>query len=427
MSEDLFRLTAAEARRRMKEGMLTATALTEACLGRIDQREDRIGAWVEVGRDQALIQAQVADRNGLAGPLAGVTVGVKDVIDALPFHTRFGSSIFRDNMAAADAACVAMLRKAGAVILGKTETTEFAAFKPSRTRNPVNPDHTPGGSSAGSAAAVADCHVQIALGTQTAASTSRPAAFCGTFAYKPTVNAVSTEGILHTSDTLDTLGIFARGVADLALVHEAYFGRPPETANGRVRVGLWEGPGKEAWDPRVRAFLAKVGDVLQAKGLLTGVIELGPRFEEGIEHQKAIYAWELARQLGPKVAGHDDAISASLKGFLEEGMALAESDYRAALSGRASLQQAFPEVLGNVDALVVAGAPIPAPHGFSTTGDPTCGRLWTLLGVPTISIPAGRTAEGLPLGIQVVGRAGQDAALFPVAEQVAQAVGSIQL
>jgi amidase len=320
---------------------------------------------------------------------------------------------------------VTLLRKAGAPIMGKPETTEFASFHPSRTRNPVNPAHTPGGSSSGSAAAVADFHVPIALGTQTAASTSRPAAFCGTYAWKPTIGMVSTEGVLHTSHTLDTIGVFARCVADLGLVHEAFYGAPPAPPGAAPRLGLWVGPGREVWDERVRTFLDRVGKRLRDKGLLAGEIELGADFERGIEHQKVIYAYEIAKLLSPLVAGHEAQVSQVMTNFLVEGRNTPDADYQAALAGRTALQKAFPQRLGNLDALIVAGAPMPAPHGFASTGDPTCGRLWTLLGVPTISIPAGKVANGLPLGIQVVGRAGQDAALFGVAQQVADAVGVI--
>ena len=393
--------------------MGSAVAAVTACAERIAAREADVQAWVDWDPELALAEARERDAEPARGPLHGLPVGVKDLIDTGDRPTQHGSPIFAGHRPAADAACVAALRAAGAVVLGKTTTTEFAAYEPSPTTNPHHPGHTPGGSSSGSAAAVADGMVPVALGTQTAGSVVRPAAFCGVFGFKPTFGLVDRRGVGAQAPSLDTVGWFARSADDLALLLDVLApdlaGDPPPAR----RVAVMHTPHDDEASADVHAALAA------ARAPLAGLEVTDTRWPAAFEGltaaQMDVQAREAALVLGPLREQHSALMSASLLALLEEGDAVAPSAYAAALARAREAWAAIPEAFGGADALLVPAVTDEAPRGLSSTGDPLFCRAWTLLGVPAVAVPAGRGAHGLPIGVQLVGRPGADRALIGLA------------
>jgi Asp-tRNA(Asn)/Glu-tRNA(Gln) amidotransferase A subunit family amidase len=432
MSEEagLTALTAAEAARLIRDGNLTSVQLVSACLDRIRQRDLDVEAWVELDEKAALAEAAARDAaRGASGPkgvLHGVPVGIKDNSDALPFHTRFGSPIYRDNAPVRDAAYVAKLREAGAVILGKTVTAEFATWSPGPTRNPRAPGRTPGGSSSGSAAALADYHVPLTSGTQTVSSIVRPAAFCGIYGWKASVGRLPTDGILSTSQTLDTLGFLARSVEDLLLVHEVFLGAPPPApAAGTLRVGLYPGATTEEWHPEMQAALARAGEALAKAGVKVGSVEPPISVGDAIARHGHILGHEVDKLLTPRIKGREPMVTAALLNLIEDGRRLPVETYRKALELRAVDRAAMAGLWRDWDLLLTPAALGPAPPGLATTGNGYCGRLWTYLGTPSIACPMAATQDGqLPLGLQTIGPEGKDGAVLQATRIVAGIVGS---
>jgi amidase len=394
---------------------LTAESAVRACIERIEARDADVRAWVGWDPEPALAEARARDAQAPRGPLHGVPIGVKDMIDTADRPTEYGSPIFAGHRPAADAACVAALRAAGAVVLGKTATTELAAYEPAPTRNPHDPRHTPGGSSSGSAAAVADGMVPIALGTQTAGSVVRPAAFCGVLGFKPTFGLVDRTGVGAQAPSLDTVGWFAHRAEHLALVLDVL---APAAPRGEAsRVALMATPQDAEADADVRA-------ALHAAAAALGATDADwPAAWDGLtEAQVAVQAREAALELGPLRAEHEAQMSAKLLGLLAEGDAVTPAAHAAALALGRAAAAALPAVLRDVDALLVPAVPGEAPEGLDSTGDPLFCRAWTLLGVPAIAVPAGRGAHGLPVGVQLVGRPGADHALIALAGRLQQAL-----
>ena len=404
----------------------TCEALARASLERIEAREPAVRAWTFLDRERALAEARELDRMPRRGPLHGVPVGLKDIIDTAGMPTEYGSPIYAGHRPRADAACAALLRRAGCLILGKTATTEFANNHPSPTLNPHDPAHTPGGSSSGSAAAVADGMVPIALGTQTGGSVIRPAAFCGAYAVKPSFGSINRQGTKFVAESLDTIGIFAKRVEDLALALEALSGRAaPDFASftGKPRIGLCRTPRWQDADAATQANLEDAARRLAKTGAQVRDFELPPGSVELFDRHKVIMGYESARALAWEYASHPDGISASLKPRLDEGWQVTRADYDAVRETARRCRRALADRMRDVDFLLTPSAPGEAPRTLETTGDPVFNRAWTLFGVPCVTLPFGKGAHGLPLGVQLVGPFDGDTALLGWAHWAAAALG----
>ena len=406
-------LTAAEAARRIRAGELNCEDLARDCVARIALRDGALKAWTHHDADQAIEQARLFDRaSGPRGPLFGIPVGVKDVIDTADMPTRYGSPIYRDYQPRADAACVSAARNAGALILGKTATTEFASTHPAATRNPHKLDHSPGGSSSGSAAAVADCMVPLAFGTQTGGSIIRPAAFCGVVGYKPSFNLINRAGLKFSAESLDTIGFFGRGVEDVALFAHAVAGQamPQFDAPLPPRIGLHRTPHWLQASAPARATLEQAARTLGSAGAQVRDIEFGPEFAALYPAQILIMNYEAARATAWEARAHRNLLSADFAGRMDRGMAIPHDQYHAALAQADVCREKFAAATADVDLLLTLSAIGEAPAGLASTGDSLFNRIWTLLGVPCVHLPAGSGPQGLPLGVQVVGRRADDVA-----------------
>lgn len=379
------------------------------CLGRIDARDAEVRAWAHVDRAAT----------GGEGPLAGVVLGVKDVIDVAGMPTTHGSPIFADNIAAQDAAAVALLRAAGAAVLGKTVTAEFATYHPGPTVNPRKAGHTPGGSSSGSAAAVADGQADIALGTQTAGSMIRPGSFCGTLAFKPTIGRYPVAGVLDTAPSLDTLGLFARDL-DLLVAADAVLtgagALPAPHAPLRValcRMPTWDQASGEMQDTAIE-FAAR----LHEAGCELSEVTLPEPFTRLQDAQLLIHRTEAADVLGAIRREHPDEVSAEFRAMIDAGAATDPADYAAARALQEECKALLPTIFADVDLLLAPGAPGAAPEGTGATGDPMFQRIWTATGAPCLGFPGAWRADGLPLGLQVIGLPGTDRQLLADARTI---------
>jgi Asp-tRNA(Asn)/Glu-tRNA(Gln) amidotransferase A subunit family amidase len=430
---DLAQMTAAEAAHRIESGDITSEMLVAACLNRIAEREETVQAWQYLDRDFALGQARRADTaraSGiLNGPLHGVPVGVKDIIDTRDMPTECGSSVFSGRQPRADAAVVSALRDAGAVIMGKTVTTELAAFHPGKTRHPVDPAHTPGGSSSGSAAAVADSMIPLALGTQTAGSVIRPAAYCGVVGFKPSFGLISRFGILSQSPALDTVGMFARTIEDAALLAEcltAYDSRDRDMqprSRPRLReMAVQEPPvtpmlayvKSPVWDQADAITGEAFAELVEALGDTCDEIALPDIFANGYTWQRQIQLADIAKSFGPLVDRAPDQVSDVLKKGVAEGRKILATEYNLAREFRGILNGGLDEIFERYDAILTPSTTGPAPKGLQSTGSPVFCALWTYLGVPAVTLPL-LTADGLPLGVQLVAGYGDDGRLLRTA------------
>ena len=418
----LHELDASTAASLLGRGAITAEALVRSCLERIEELEPRVQAFEALDPDLALGQARRADAAGRPGPLHGLPVGVKDIIDTADLPTARGSPIFTGRRPGVDAACVAALRRAGGVVLGKTVTTELAYYFPGKTRNPHDPARTPGGSSSGSAAAVAAGMVPAALGTQTAGSLIRPAAYCGVVALKPTHGLVPIDGVSPVAPSLDTLGVLVRRARDLPLLL-AGLGvlLPPTAPIGRLRVGLCR---TEAWNetlPASRDAVARAASVLALAG--AEVTEVEERFAGLSGAQRTVMAAEAAVTLGPLRDAHGDRLSPQLRALVEDGARVSPEALAAARGAAEAGRARLPALFARFDVLLGASTQGEAPEGLASTGDPALNRIWTLLGTPCVQLPAGRGPAGMPVGIQLVGARGGDAALCAAAALVEELLG----
>lgn len=426
--EPLNTLTAAQAAHLLRAGRISAEALMRSCLDRIQAREADVGAWECIDPDRALEAARAADRRGARGVLHGVPFAVKDIVDTVDFPTALGSPIYRGRRTSWDASCVAALRAAGGLVLGKTVTTEFAYFLPGKTRNPHDLRRTPGGSSSGTAAAVADCMVPVGFGSQTAASLTRPAAYCGVFGYKASLGAFSLSGIRPFAESFDSLGVMARSVEDLALVRAALLGadafawqpwqgRPPRF--GLCRTPSWPLAGRNA-----QAAFARASEGLAAAGAAVEEIALPPAFDDLVDAHKTIMAFEAARNYVYEETCHPDLLSEKFRELLAAGRAVTLEQYRNTKRRQADACAALEPIFRRVDALVAPSAQDEAPLADTGTGDPVFSRMWTLLGGPSVSVPVLRGERGLPVGVQLVGLAGDDDRLLHLADWAAHAAAA---
>jgi len=418
----LAALTLAEASARLNEGTLRALDYAEALLDRVASTDGAIGAWAHLDAVAVRSEASRIDAQGVSArrALHGIPIGLKDIIHTRSLPTRMGSTAFEGFDAPTDAACVQQLVAAGAYAFGKTVTTELAFMQPGKTRNPWNPRHTPGGSSQGSAAAVAAGHVPAALGTQTNGSVIRPAAYCGIVGFKPSLGAIPFHGVNLFSETLDTLGTFTRTVADAALL------AIPLMANGELALA----PALSSSAPRL-AYLSDfpwttlecdADDTLDAAatrlrmaGASIVPVALPDALHDAARVHRVIMLFEAARNLKALQERARAQLSKTLNDALDEGYGLSDDEYRRALAGRATMIAAATDWIGYYDAVIAPPAPAAAPQGLDSTGDPSCCTLASLLGAPAITLPIGLDAARLPLGMQLFAAPGNDAKLLAVA------------
>jgi len=441
---NLYVLSASEAARLIREGVISAEQLVEACLARIREVDARVEAWAFLDSEHALAQAREADQARLSGrpigALHGVPVGVKDIFDTGDMPTENGSALHAGRTPGRDAAVVSLLRAAGAVIMGKTVTTEFAYFSPGKTRNPHNPEHTPGGSSSGSAAAVAASMVPLAIGSQTNGSTIRPAAYCGVVGFKPTHGLISRQGALALSRTLDHVGLFARSIDDVALLAQqlaSYDEKDPDTrprAHIPFVATATEEPPLEPMFAFIKTPMWERADEDTKEGFAEVVAELGPRVEEVELFPSALEAWqwhqtimaaEMAFNLEREWQKGREHLSQQLRSQIERGQEVRAFDYQRALAQINPVHDSLLELFEQrYDAILTPAAPSAAPKGLSSTGDPSFCTLWTLCGMPCVTLPLLESAAGLPIGVQLVGPRLGDARLLRTARWLAAQVAN---
>lgn len=418
-------LAALEAARRIKAGELTAETLMRSCLDRVAARDDAVRAWAHLDPDMAIAGAKASDAAGNPGPLGGLPVGVKDIMDTADMPTRHGSTIHGLNRPNADAACVARTREQGGIVMGKTVTTEFAWRNPGPTRNPHNPEHTPGGSSSGSAAGVADRQFPLAFGTQTAGSVIRPAAYCGAVGFKPSIGTHDKTGVKELSSYLDTVGTFARDVADVAFFDHALRRQQMPDLNafdgGSPRFGLMvpfrvEASAEalvgyeDAWR-RVEKAGATVIDIPSSTG-----------FEGLADIQTVVMTGDVGRALAWEYEHHPERLIRFYRDGIATGRAISDDGLAAVKASADQGRSAQAALFDDIDAILTLPAPGEAPKGLAFTGDPLFNRVWTLLGWPCVTVPSGTGPNGLPLGLQVVGPAGGDARTLAAAAWVEAAL-----
>ncbi len=401
-----------EARQEMRSGRLTSVELLASCLDRIARYENDVHAWVIVDQENALRRARELDamqaRGEFQGLLHGIPVGIKDIVDVEGLPTRAGSRLFGEQPAARDAPVVAALRRAGAVIVGKTVTTELACFDPPPTRNPWNLSHTPGGSSSGSAAAVAAGMCLAAVGSQTGGSIIRPAAFCGIAGFKPTIGVCSTQGVVPVSRTLDHPGPLAGNTADLTEIYRVLAGvSGAKDSADAVRFVRLFGFLEELADAEVRASFESTIQTLTAAGLRIDTTELPESLRPIHTHHRCVMVREFAEAYGSRFRRDPGLFGRCVSGLIEEGLTVSDGDYQQALALRDSMYADFAVCLGDAVGLLPSTRSA-APADLSTTGDPAMNSPWSFLGVPTATIPDRLTANGLPTGLQLIGVRGTD-------------------
>jgi Asp-tRNA(Asn)/Glu-tRNA(Gln) amidotransferase A subunit family amidase len=432
---DLTKLTATEASKLMATGDLTSEALTKAYIARIEAREPEVKAFAYFNAEQALEQAAAIDRarisGKLMGPLVGLPVGVKDIIDTADMPTENGSAIFKDRQPDADAACVAALRQAGCVIIGKTVSTELATLTPGKTHNPNDLGRTPGGSSSGSAAGVADGMFPLALATQTGGSVIRPASFCGIYGMKPTFGMISREGVTMQSHSLDTIGFYGRSVADLAMMGDAlsaYDARDAQSYYPRYNTNMMRIAAEKAPVTPLFCFVKtpfwEQADPIAREAMEELIAELGDRVEEQempsletvAELAGTVQGSENAGYYGVLADAAGDAMSPGLRERIERGRKIPAESYMRALNARERAASNIDMQLSlSHTAILTLAAPGPAPKTLASTGNPIFNSPWTYLGQPCVTLPL-LEVDGLPIGVQLIGARRDDARLLRTAQ-----------
>lgn len=407
------------------QGRLGAQDAVRDCLNRIAERDPRIGAWAHVAGEQATARAARLDRAPVRGALHGVPIGVKDVLLTADMPTRYNCAFYRDNGPAHDAAAVAILRNAGAVMIGKTETVELASVgAPPRTRNPHNTEHTPGGSSSGSAAAVADGHVPIALGTQTGGSIMRPASFCGVWALKPTWGLVPAEGAKCFAPSLDTIGWFARSARDLALVLDVFdtgHGVADPAVEG-ARIGVWRMTGWPQAAAATKAAMADAIDRLTRAGAHVTELALPPAFDQLMQAHFTIMMAEGARSFLPEYRIAPELLHPRMVDMVRQGEKQCRRELVAAYDLAAQARAEFDAIAGALDGVLCPSTLGEAPHGLASTGDLIFNGALTLLHAPCINMPLWRADNGLPVGLTLAGPRFGDHKLAAVAGTIGRAL-----
>lgn len=438
---DLADISAVDAVVQLKEGGIKSVDLVEACLARIDAREADVQAWAHLDREFALAQARdrdaVRESGGSLGPLHGIPVGVKDIFDTRDLPTENGTVVHAGRQPKADCTVVNLLKEAGAVIMGKTVTTELAVYAPGKTRNPHDPGHTPGGSSSGSAAAVAAGMVPLAIGSQTNGSVIRPASYCGAYGFKPTHGRISRHGVLAQSRPLDTVGVFARSVGDLALIGDrlmAFDDRDPDmrpTTRPRLAeiaaqkppveptLAFVKSPVWEEADGDTREAFAEIADFL---GDACDEVELPAPFEHVVAWHRMIMYADLAKSFAPIYEQAKDQLSDTLRAMIEEGQTVLATDYNRAVDWVQVLNAGLDKVFERYDAILTPATIGEAPPGLESTGSPVFSTLWTFCGTPAVTLPLLQGSRGLPMGIQLVGPREDDARLLRTANWLVERV-----
>ena len=412
---------AAETARAIAEGRTGSEEAVAACLARIAEREAAVRAWAWLDPGHALAQARARDAARPLGPLHGVPVGIKDIFDTADMPTQMGSPIYDGHRPAADAASVAILRAAGAVILGKTVTAEFAGSHPGATTNPHDAQRTPGGSSQGSAAGVADFMVPVALGTQTGGSVLRPSSFCGIVGFKPSFGSFNRAGIKSAAESLDTIGLHARSLEDIALVGDVLTGREPGGIAGLdrpPRIGICHTPLWRLAEPETAAAIANTAEAAREAGAAVDEVRLPAAFDALADARRAINDYERARAMAHEWRTDRDRLSPALRNTVAAGLAVPHAEYRAALARTRDCRRLLDWLFDDWDALLAPAVNGEAPLGLDYAGDPAFQALWTMLHVPAITLPTHRGPNRMPVGIQLVARRGEDDLLLSVAAWV---------
>jgi amidase len=423
----LHQLTATEIVTAIAAGKTTAEAVTRACLDHIAEREPRVRAWQFIDPELALAQARSLDRAGARGPLQGVPVGMKDIIDTDDMPTEYGTPIHAGHRPRIDAACVALTRRAGGVIMGKTVTTEFANFYPGKTRNPFDPTRTPGGSSSGSGAAVGDSMVPLAIGTQTTASTIRPAAFNGCVGYRPTWGDLRCAGVMEAAGSLDTLGLITRSVEDVALYRDVLLGVKPESlpvAPAKApRIGFCRTHFWDRCDDTTKAMLEDCAAKLSKAGASVEDVTLPQDFERIPDAHRWISSFEFARNRAWEIDHHWEMISERLrKGRINDGLTCSFEKYRDSRAFAERCRLRMDDLFGDYDVLLTPAAAGEAPVGLDATGDASFCYLWTTMHVPAMTLPLFTGPNGLPVGAQLIAKRNADRQLFEAGLWVSGAV-----
>jgi len=407
-------------------GKTSCEAVARACLERIAGREPQVLAWQYLNPEQAIAQARAMDKRGPRGPLAGVPFGIKDIIDTCDMPTEYGSPIYKGHQPAHDAACVALGRKAGGVLMGKTVTTEFANRFPGKTRNPFDPARTPGGSSSGSAAAVGDFMVPLAIGTQTTGSTIRPASFCGVFGYRPSYGDLRCVGVKEAAGSLDTLGLLARSLEDIALYRDALIGIEPvpipaDASPPRIgfcRTHLWP-----QVEPATQKLLEDAAQRLARAGATVKDVALPADFERLEDAHRWISSFEFSRNFTWEIENHWEKISATLRnGRLKDGLGCSFERYNKARELAQRCRHLLAPVFDDYDVLLTAAAAGEAPIGLDSTGSASLYAIWTTTHVPALTLPVFKGPNGLPIGAQLIGRRNADRTLFAAAHWIYRAL-----
>src|SRR5438067_2461050 len=420
-AQRLNELSVTEIARGIAAAKFTAEAVVRDCLARVEAREPMVQAWATVDPEHALRQARELDRGPSRGALHGVPIGVKDVIDAADLPTEMGSPIYKDHRPACDAACVALVRRAGAIILGKTVTAEFAGMFPGPTTNPHNPAHTPGGSSSGSAAAVADVMVPAAFGTQTGGSVLRPASYCGVVGFKPTFNLFNRAGIKFAAETLDTLGLLARTIDDVELITAVLVGKTPAQRkfDSPPRLGLCRTPLWDTAQPETVHAIEDAAARLAAAGASVREIVLPDEFSRLYQAaRETINNYERSKSHAAEWASDSGRISKVLGDRIRAGFAMKHEDYLAALQLGEQCRGRTVQEFEGIDAILSPCVKGEAPAGLGHTGDPGFQQFWTVLYVPSMSLPTHRGPSGLPVGIQLVAPRYEEDRLFACARWI---------
>jgi len=424
---DLNHLSATEITRRIVAGETSAVAVTEACLARIEEREGVLHAWAFIDPELALQQARECDRAEPTGLLHGVPLGVKDIIDTHDMPTQMGSPIYAGHRPTGDAACVALVRAAGAIVLGKTVTTEFAGSFTGPTTNPHDATRSPGGSSSGSAASVADFMAPAAFGTQTGSSILRPSSYCGVIGYKPTFGAFNIGGIKPAAQSLDTLGLHTRNLDDIqlltaVLVNRAY--EPLQAPASAPKIGLCRTP---LWDialPETQTAVEDAAARLARAGASVRDVVLPSTFDRLEDVRVAITCYERARHMAHEWRHHRDGLSDTFQDVVRTGLDMAYGDYIAALRLTEECRAQSDAVFDGLDVLLAPCVDGEAPEGLEYSGNPRLPGFWTAIRLPALSLPTHTGPNGLPVGIQLVGRYRDDDRLLLVAKWVLDALGS---
>ena len=414
-AQPIHQWSALEIAQAIRSGITTCEAVTRALLERIAEREPAVQAWTFLDPDLAIAQARAIDRSGRTGPLIGVPIGVKDIIDTFDMPTAYGSRIYAGHRPRRDAACVALSRKAGATVMGKTVTTEFAVNYPGKTRNPFDSNRSPGGSSSGSAAGVADGMVPLALGTQTTGSTIKPASFCGVFAYRPTFGDIRCSGLMESSGSLDTVTIYARMVEDIALYRDVLIDTAPAALAEDApapRIGCVRPPQWTKLEPYTQRLLEEALPRLARAGAKVGDVALPAEFAHAEEDHRVISCREFVHNFTREIESHWNALSEDLRnGKIKTGMGYSFEHYRAAQARAASCRSALAALFADYDVLLAPAAIGEAPLGWNT-GDSTIVSPWSLMHTPSMNVPVFKGPNGLPVGAQVIGANGADRKLF---------------